>query len=187
MKRFSTKNARQASFSKRRASLFKKASELCTLTGAEVAIILFSPGGKAFSFGHPSVDTITNRFSNRYPMPHYDNQDSHGANLSALNQRLNYLRDQLEAEEKRGEELKQMQMERQRKFWFDAPIEELNLDQLMKLQVLWEGLQKKVVDMQVARCLAGGSISAPLSSTNYAGAIDLNVATTAEMDAGVHP
>ncbi|KAK3030438.1 hypothetical protein RJ639_039195 [Escallonia herrerae] len=120
-------------------------------------------------------------------MPHSDNQDSHGATLSGLNQRLNYLCDQLEAEEKQGEELKQMQTERQRKFWFDAPIEELNLDQLMKLQVLWGGLQKKVVDMQVVRRLAVGSISAPLSSTNYAGAIDLNVATTAEMDAGVHP
>ncbi|KAJ0010209.1 hypothetical protein Pint_33607 [Pistacia integerrima] len=36
----------QVTFSKRRSGLFKKASELCTLCGAEVALVVFSPGKK---------------------------------------------------------------------------------------------------------------------------------------------
>lgn len=57
----------QVTFSKRRTGLFKKASELCTLCGADVAIIVFSPGKKVFSFGHPCVETVVDRFLTRNP------------------------------------------------------------------------------------------------------------------------
>ncbi|KAK9272839.1 hypothetical protein L1049_003217 [Liquidambar formosana] len=43
-------------FSKHHFGLFNKASELSTLCGVEVAIIIFSPGKKVFSFGHPCVE-----------------------------------------------------------------------------------------------------------------------------------
>ncbi|XP_021893988.1 agamous-like MADS-box protein AGL62 [Carica papaya] len=39
----------QVTFSKHRAELFKKASELSTLCGAEIAIIVFSPGQKVLN------------------------------------------------------------------------------------------------------------------------------------------
>lgn len=52
----------QVTFSKRRSGLFKKASELSTLCGVEIAIIVFSPGNKVFSFGHPDVENIINRY-----------------------------------------------------------------------------------------------------------------------------
>ncbi|GKA41669.1 agamous-like MADS-box protein AGL62 [Tanacetum coccineum] len=45
----------QVTFSKRRTGLFKKASELCVLTGAEMAILVQSPGGHCYAFGHPCV------------------------------------------------------------------------------------------------------------------------------------
>ncbi|KAF8776383.1 hypothetical protein HU200_003619 [Digitaria exilis] len=51
-------DARNVCFSKRRHGLFKKASELCALTGAHLAIIVFSPAGKPYSFGQPSVDAL---------------------------------------------------------------------------------------------------------------------------------
>ncbi|KAK7853894.1 agamous-like mads-box protein agl61 [Quercus suber] len=38
----------------------KKASELVTLCGAEVGVVVFSPVGKSFSFGHPSVESVAN-------------------------------------------------------------------------------------------------------------------------------
>lgn len=62
MKCIQGEEARQVCFSKRRPSLFKKASELSTLCGAEVAVVTFSPGGKCFSFGHPSTSSVTDRF-----------------------------------------------------------------------------------------------------------------------------
>ncbi|XP_020684082.2 agamous-like MADS-box protein AGL29, partial [Dendrobium catenatum] len=62
MKRIENEEARQVCFSKRRMGLFKKATELSILCGAEIGIVVFSPAGKPFSFGHPSLDYITKRF-----------------------------------------------------------------------------------------------------------------------------
>ncbi|KAL2898831.1 Agamous-like MADS-box protein AGL62 [Bienertia sinuspersici] len=58
------KAKKQVSFSKRRNGLFKKASELCSMSGAQVAVITFSPAGKLFSFGHPSSDAVIQRYIN---------------------------------------------------------------------------------------------------------------------------
>ncbi|KAL8530450.1 hypothetical protein ACS0TY_007478 [Phlomoides rotata] len=43
----------QVTFSKRCAGVFKKASELNTLCGAESAVVVFTPGKRAHSYGHP--------------------------------------------------------------------------------------------------------------------------------------
>ncbi|KAI4374310.1 hypothetical protein MLD38_012320 [Melastoma candidum] len=62
IKKIDNKSSQQVTFSKRRAGLFKKASELCILCGAQVAIIVFSPVHKVFSFGHPNADAIIERY-----------------------------------------------------------------------------------------------------------------------------
>ncbi|KAK4402177.1 Agamous-like MADS-box protein [Sesamum angolense] len=54
MVKIETETNLQVTFSKRRAGLFKKASELSTLCGAEIALLVFSPGNKAHSFGTPA-------------------------------------------------------------------------------------------------------------------------------------
>ncbi|KAH0682814.1 hypothetical protein KY290_021400 [Solanum tuberosum] len=69
------KNTRNlgVTFSNRRGGLFKKASELCTLCVAEIAIVVVSQDGKVFSFGHTSVDTLVERFLGRnLPPPNND-------------------------------------------------------------------------------------------------------------------
>ncbi|KAI6683246.1 hypothetical protein NL676_029159 [Syzygium grande] len=48
----------RTSFTKRRQGLFKKASELCTLTGASAAVVVFSNTDRLYSFGNPSVEEI---------------------------------------------------------------------------------------------------------------------------------
>ncbi|XP_062097560.1 agamous-like MADS-box protein AGL62 [Humulus lupulus] len=50
------------SFSKRRKGLFQKASELCTKCGAQIAIVVLSPTGNPFSFGHPSVNEVLGHY-----------------------------------------------------------------------------------------------------------------------------
>lgn len=50
MKRIENATSRQVTFSKRRSGLFKKAFELSVLCDAEVALIIFSPGGKLYEF-----------------------------------------------------------------------------------------------------------------------------------------
>ncbi|KAK1698005.1 hypothetical protein QYE76_014702 [Lolium multiflorum] len=62
IRRIESKLARQVCFSKRRPGLFKKAAELAVLCGAKVAAVAFSPGGNAFSFGDPSVESVLGRF-----------------------------------------------------------------------------------------------------------------------------
>ncbi|KAM5549936.1 agamous-like MADS-box protein AGL62 [Rosa sericea] len=69
MKKMERESNRQVTFSKRRSCIFKKSSELSTLTGAEIAIIISSPGNKTFSFGHPSVQAIVDRYLSPTPEP----------------------------------------------------------------------------------------------------------------------
>uniref|UniRef100_A0ACD5U1C8 Uncharacterized protein n=1 Tax=Avena sativa TaxID=4498 RepID=A0ACD5U1C8_AVESA len=53
---------RQVYFSKRRTGLFSKATELAIKCGVKVAVVAFSPGGKGFTYGHPSVESVLQRF-----------------------------------------------------------------------------------------------------------------------------
>ncbi|KAL8513810.1 hypothetical protein ACS0TY_013064 [Phlomoides rotata] len=62
IKKIEKQSNRQVTFSKRRVGLFKKASELCILSGAQVAIIVHSHGKRVFSFGHPTTDAVVDRF-----------------------------------------------------------------------------------------------------------------------------
>ncbi|GJR29437.1 transcription factor, MADS-box [Tanacetum coccineum] len=60
IKKIEAKSSRQVTFSKRRAGLFKKAVELCVLTGAKVAILVESPGGKVYVYGDDLIDWYLN-------------------------------------------------------------------------------------------------------------------------------
>ncbi|KAK3152207.1 hypothetical protein QOZ80_2BG0155870 [Eleusine coracana subsp. coracana] len=62
IKRIDKEEKRQVCFSKRKDGLLKKASDLAVLCGGHVAAVAFSPGGKPFSFGHPSVQALVDRF-----------------------------------------------------------------------------------------------------------------------------
>ncbi|XP_044973273.1 agamous-like MADS-box protein AGL11 [Hordeum vulgare subsp. vulgare] len=62
IQRIEKEEARHVCFSKRRQGLFTKATELSVMCGAEVAVVAFSPGGKGFSFGHPSAEAVIDRF-----------------------------------------------------------------------------------------------------------------------------
>ncbi|TXG74700.1 hypothetical protein ES288_1Z019800v1, partial [Gossypium darwinii] len=55
---------RLIAFSKRRTGIYKKISKLSTLCGGEILFIIFSPAGKPYSVGHPSVEFVKKRFSN---------------------------------------------------------------------------------------------------------------------------
>uniref|UniRef100_M1DMP0 Mads box protein n=2 Tax=Solanum tuberosum TaxID=4113 RepID=M1DMP0_SOLTU len=144
------KNARNlgVTFSKRRAGLFKKASELCTLCGAEIAIVIFSPDSKVFSFGHPSVDTLMERFLGNLPPPNNDVQNQQivalrEAGIRELNTTIMNLEGVLQMEKNRGESLQEIR-ERADGVWWESPMEELNLFQLQHLKKALEILKQKV-------------------------------------------
>ncbi|KAF7086238.1 hypothetical protein CFC21_089552 [Triticum aestivum] len=139
IRRIESEEARQVCFSKRRAGLFKKVSELAVLCGAEVAAVVFSPAGKAFSFGHPSVEAILDRF-----IPSAAAQVGPAAglgaagdrNLAELNRQYGQLREQLESEKARKERADEA-MEKERATgspaaaWLDAYLRDLGEEELM--------------------------------------------------------
>ncbi|KAJ1439910.1 hypothetical protein SESBI_02134 [Sesbania bispinosa] len=112
MKKMSNESNLQVTFSKRHSGLFKKASELCTLCGGNVAIIVFSPGEKVFSFGHPNVDAVINRYLTGIPPQNSGTMqfiEAHrNANVCELNAQLAQINNQLESERKHGDELNRM-------------------------------------------------------------------------------
>ena len=139
-------SSRQVTFSKRRTGLFKKANELATLCGAEVTILVFSPGGKPFSFGHPTVESVSNRFLNQdHEQPNnvsVGSSNSKAANR--LNQQLVDLLKRLQAEKKRGESLEKARKAKGLHKCKMPIINELGLHELEKMKGSLEELREKV-------------------------------------------
>ncbi|ESQ51338.1 hypothetical protein EUTSA_v10017787mg [Eutrema salsugineum] len=64
IKRLAQANRRPASFAKMRSRLVKNARQLCTLSDAEVAVIVFSKSGKLFQFASTSMTQMLMRYQN---------------------------------------------------------------------------------------------------------------------------
>ncbi|GAU19496.1 hypothetical protein TSUD_77400 [Trifolium subterraneum] len=130
MKKMSNESNMLVTFSKRRSGLFKKASELCTLCGVDVALVVFSPSGKTFSFGHPNVDTVIDRFLSQVPPQNNDTMQfieaRRNANMSELNAQLTQINNTLDDMKKHGDELSQLHRETKALFWWASLIGGMN-------------------------------------------------------------
>ncbi|KAG2259077.1 hypothetical protein Bca52824_078371 [Brassica carinata] len=128
---------RQVTFSKRRAGLFKKASELCTLCGAEIGIIVYSPAKKPFSFGHPSVESVLDRYLSRNDLN------------CELNMLLTQTVSEVEEEKKKGQAMADVRKgnaaRRLVRNWWEGPVDEMNVVQLQVMKCALEELRKIVV------------------------------------------
>ncbi|KAL0384345.1 UNVERIFIED_CONTAM: Agamous-like MADS-box protein [Sesamum radiatum] len=150
IEKIEVKNHLQVTFSKRRSGLFKKASELCTLCGVEIAIIVFSPAGKVFSFGHPNVESIIDRFLGPEHGPQLHDpfhlvEAQRNASVRELNLQLGQILNEVEVERKRGENLDNMRKTNETHYWWEAPVSKLGLEELEQLRDAMEELKKNVV------------------------------------------
>lgn len=142
--------SRQVTFSKRRAGLFKKANELATLCAAQVCIIVFSPGGKPFSFGNPSVDAVAQRFLNQDDsnnptnIPDMQAEQARRARVEKLTQQLNESLKQLHEEKKRGAMLDKQKKARGMNL-YEKPVNQLTMAEAMKVMESMKELHKKIV------------------------------------------
>jgi hypothetical protein len=159
IKKMTNESNMLVTFSKRRSGLFKKASELSTLCGAEVSLILFSPGGKVFSFGHPNVDTVIDRYLSRVP---YENnvttqfiEAQRSANLCELNSQLTRINNALDIEKKRIDEFKYMFKSCETQYWWACPVDGMNYTQLGLLKNASEGLKKRIVELANRHVIQG--------------------------------
>nr|ASZ79993.1 MADS70 [Bambusa oldhamii] len=149
IKPIESKEARQVCFSKRRPSVFKKASELSILCGAEVAVVVFSPGGNCFSFGHPSVNSVTDRFLAMGD--HAMGVGSHGGGVvdtvHEMNRQLAELQQLMGAENQRKERVQEA-LERESggrvMQWVSTDVRALGLDELEEFHKELAALQGMV-------------------------------------------
>ncbi|KAF7849635.1 hypothetical protein BT93_L0442 [Corymbia citriodora subsp. variegata] len=148
MKQIENEDRRLVTFSKRRSSIYKKASELVTFCRAEVGVVVLSPSGKPFSFAQPSIDTIANRFLNQNPPPNDSSyalvESYRQVRINELNQKYDELINQIKAEEARGKVLKQLTEGKSNEAWWEAPIEELNLEELKQMNLRMEDLRQSL-------------------------------------------
>ena len=147
-KRRESEEDRLITFSKRRVGLYKKASELCTLCGTELAILIFSPSGKPFSFAHPNIEVIAKRFLKLEPQSNDETKDIMDAclqnRINELNERLTQLSIEVESEKERGRKLAQMARTPQNKPLCNQNINELGDDDGQRLKAWLLELQVRI-------------------------------------------
>ncbi|CAD5330129.1 unnamed protein product [Arabidopsis thaliana] len=145
----------QVTFSKRRFGLFKKASELCTLSGAEILLIVFSPGGKVFSFGHPSVQELIHRFSNpnhNSAIVHHQNNNLQlvetrpDRNIQYLNNILTEVLANQEKEKQKRMVLDLLKESREQVGnWYEKDVKDLDMNETNQLISALQDVKKKLV------------------------------------------
>nr|XP_027101424.1 agamous-like MADS-box protein AGL62 [Coffea arabica] len=155
IKKIDNLSNRQVTFSKRRVGLFKKASELCVLTGAEVAIIVHSLGKRVFAFGHPNIDAVINRYTTGSASSSSSSSSSSsvadpktplGAHeIQQHNRHYAKVSKELEVERKRKELIEGSKLENGGSFWWDDPIEHMGLEDLQQYKASLEELKKKLL------------------------------------------
>ncbi|KAF8394265.1 hypothetical protein HHK36_020472 [Tetracentron sinense] len=123
-------NKRQVTFSKRRKGLFKKAAEACSLCDAEIAVIVFSPAGKPYTFGHASVDSLIDRYLSNSRSGPVINSAEH----SRLSREIQYLESEIKNE-------RQQKMNGGNRFWWEQ-IDPEEYDSVEKLQSVVDELEK---------------------------------------------
>uniref|UniRef100_A0A6N2L1Q3 MADS-box domain-containing protein n=1 Tax=Salix viminalis TaxID=40686 RepID=A0A6N2L1Q3_SALVM len=138
MKRIEKEDDRLVTFSKRRAGIYKKLSELVALTGAETACLVFSPGGKPFSYGHPSFENVLDRFLENPPSTDGGADELGGAIQESEDRRAST---ELEDGKEKGNKLKDKMEGNEGEDWWNSPAEELNLQELIELEKKFESLQ----------------------------------------------
>ncbi|KAK3030914.1 hypothetical protein RJ639_036652 [Escallonia herrerae] len=145
-------------FSKRRAGLFKKAGEISALCGGEMAVLVRSPANKVYAFGHPSAESILDRYVASPP-----GQPEAHANASEDEPgKAKYLEAKAKLE---GEEAREKRIEEVmggaggNGLWWEAPIDKLGLDELEKYTAALEALQKNLLTRADELAMASASPS----------------------------
>jgi hypothetical protein len=157
MKKMSNESNLQVTCSKRRSGLFKKASELCTLCGADAALVVFSPSGKVFSFGHPNLHTVIDHYLSLVPPQNNGTMqliEAHrNANVRELNAQMTQINNIMDAEKKIGDELNHLLKETEANFWWACPVNGMNKDQLELFKKALEVLKKLLIQHATTRTL----------------------------------
>ncbi|XP_051151155.1 agamous-like MADS-box protein AGL61 [Andrographis paniculata] len=156
-----------ASFSKRRLSLYKKASELSTLCGANMGIIIFSPTGLPYSFFSPNMDILLRRYRNaNQPLDRITQyiENYLGNQIQQQNQQLDEVLEMKEEIKARDKELDEIDPTRVKGWWEQVPIESLGPREIIEWTAWFETIQaqahRREEEMRNAASTSGGAAAA---------------------------
>ncbi|KAL0393892.1 UNVERIFIED_CONTAM: Agamous-like MADS-box protein [Sesamum latifolium] len=147
-----------ATFSKRRLGLYKKASELSTLCGVDIGVIIFSPTNNPYSFFHPSMESVVERYRNPDQPPNDLARIVEGhtrTRIEQLNKRLDEVLDMKDQIKEREKYLDEVDKTRP-KGWWEQPVESLNAQQVKEWKA-WFGELHARVTSRIEELTNGGS------------------------------
>ena len=126
-------------FLKHRFSVLRRQESFSTLCGANGTVILFTPKGKTHAFGNPRTYSVVDKFQCGSPPPN---------NLKEmLMKQVSKLVELVEAEKRRGEELKKaLEADKESYHLLRVPMEELSLEELGQLKAAMGELREKVYE-----------------------------------------
>nr|GEY45026.1 agamous-like MADS-box protein AGL62 [Tanacetum cinerariifolium] len=151
IKKIEKYNNRHVTFSKRRNGLFKKGAELCVLTGAKIAIIVNSPIGRVFAFGHTNVDALINTYLANEENVDVDLDMVRSAlPINEFNNHYAEVSRELELEMKRKDMIPENSG---REFWFDEPIDGMDVAKLEQYIHSLQELKRKVLTRADELCM----------------------------------
>lgn len=148
IKELDDRGKQQVTFSKRRTGLFKKASELCVLCGAEVAVFVFSQKKNMYSFGHPNVETILERYLDGKTMSDSSSSSQELVPVDEFNMQYDQLQKELEKEKMHLVEIEKMNKKMKNTnvgFWWDEPFDEnMGLEEMEQYMKALQEVRRKV-------------------------------------------
>ncbi|XP_047339969.1 agamous-like MADS-box protein AGL23 [Impatiens glandulifera] len=125
-----------------------ESSELSTLCGSNMALILFSESGRAYSFGNPNTNVIFDRFMGVVPERVFDST-FHELLEAQKSPHVRYMEAQIMEAEKTlaqeqyaGKTLSLEMTEHAKEKWCEQPIEEMN-----SLQLKWRKREMEELKM----------------------------------------
>ncbi|XP_022944450.1 agamous-like MADS-box protein AGL61 [Cucurbita moschata] len=139
IKKLEKKSSQQVTFSKRRAGLFNKAAELSVLCGAEIAILVSSASNKLYTFGHPNVESLLDRFLTGNSSPPKPAEAYFP--LQELNRDFDDVAAEFDIEKRRAAERSSND-----RFWWDEPLESMKIDELKRFRSSLVELRAKVAE-----------------------------------------
>ncbi|XP_057764242.1 agamous-like MADS-box protein AGL62 [Salvia miltiorrhiza] len=190
MKLIADENARTVTFSKRRAGLFKKATELSVLCGTQIALIIFSLGGRAYSFGHPDVESIVGRFFNRNPTP-TPQESAHAMRIRAsmlqeIKAQFDQKSEELETKKKRTKEI-EAALESSSYQTTEEGLDGLDIHQLQQLKEKMVRLREQVrrlANAPRANAVVAPAVPGPVGAKPARSVPPLNLAKVRKNEVG---
>ncbi|KAL5075081.1 hypothetical protein RYX36_014065 [Vicia faba] len=108
---------------------------------------------KVFSFGHPNIDTIIDRYLYRFPPQNNDIMEfieaRRKASVCEMNTQLTQINNTLDIENKLDDELSHLHKEFEAQFWWTCSIDKMNWAQLEMFKKAWEELRNLIAQHSI--------------------------------------